>query len=180
MDTKKLQTEYDALTKEISELTKKKKAITKTFQDAGYALVKKKFEVDKPVIGIFHDLDYYSHFDGHTSDAIYYYVSGAEEFSDKNFNRLKEIITEFPKKGDENKDLIEELIEDIFIDYYDFAEYFLEIEDTLSFFKIIDENTIKWTYKGDGDQGELVDNSFVEIRLTTKSEIKSIKTINTM
>ena len=57
------------------------------------------------------------------------------------------------------------------------CEEFEEL-DVLKYFKIIDEDTLQWMYKGDGEQGEPCDNSSFIVKKTTEKEIKSTKRVN--
>jgi hypothetical protein len=59
------------------------------------------------------------------------------------------------------------------------TDNFWDSRDFWSHFEIEDLDTIKWTYNGSEDQGELTNDSSVTFILTTEHDIKSTKTIDT-
>ncbi len=73
MEVEILQSEYDAVTKEIKSLEDKKSEIIKRAQYNGFAVLDGKIKEDKKVFGLFYDLGFYSHFDGHLSETVDFY-----------------------------------------------------------------------------------------------------------
>ena len=173
-----LQKEYDIIVENVKKYTAEKKAFLDKIQVDGLTIVSKKIKEDEKVFGAFHDLNYYSHFDGHTSDPIYNYYSGASELSDKEFHALKKIIKDFQDSGSDDDTeahaTLQELDLDLYVDYC-----FWDAYDFFKHFKIINEEHIKWEYSGSSDQGELCDGSEVDFLITTKSVIKKTRNVET-
>lgn len=125
--------------------------------------------------GSFYDLDYYSHFDGHTSDSIYQYYRGAVEISIEEFDTLKGIIKKYQKEnGDKNGSAIKEWY-DCEVRLTNGDEYVVEKSDFLDYFTIVDESTLKWEYEGSMGQGDYENGSEIIVRKSAKSEIKKTK-----
>jgi len=178
---KELQKEYDDVLNEIKTINAKKKEILNKISKNGLAVFKDEIKEDEKVYGIFYDLDFYSHFDGHASEAVYYYQSGASEISNEDFKLLKRLITEFKEDTngsieDRNSKYINILCEE-FISFL--PDYFYNVEeDMFNFFEIVNDNNIKWTYKGNNNQSELSDGSNIVFKKSTKSTIKAVKKVD--
>ena len=169
MDIKELQSQYDTINEQISSLTKAKKTLTKQAEDAGYMLKGTNFVKDEPVYGIFYDLEYYSHFDGHRSGAVNDYYIGSAKTTIETFNTIKQLIQNNSLGEDDQMYFLTESVpfDNVCIEFDD---------DFMEHFKIISDTEIKWEYKGDDDQGELRSGSYFTIKLTTQKEIKKVKT----
>jgi hypothetical protein len=173
-----LQERYTDVTNQITSLKKAQKVLKKQGTDAGLRLKGSKFVKDKEVFGVFFDLAYYSHFDGHRSGAVYEYASGAFESDNKTFDLLKKAV----ETGDlgEEEELLE-LLQDIPFDdcgYYEIPSNESDKrskERFLNGLSMDDDNSITWAYKGGGRDGEYSNGSGFTIRLTTQSEIKKVK-----
>ena len=87
-DIKELQKDYDLILNEIKSLNTKKKSFEDYLKTEGLTIDKKKIKKDKEVIGLFYNFDFYSHFDGYKSEAIYNKASGAVEISKDDYNIL--------------------------------------------------------------------------------------------
>ena len=83
----------------------------------------------------------------------------AQEHQDKDRVLFKEAIAEVELDAPED-----------FWQARDFFKHFDEFEEG-------EEDIISWSYYGDSDQSELCDDSSVTIKLSTKSKIKSTKTV---
>lgn len=177
---KELQLKYDALTKEINVIENKRNDILNKAKENGFALFGGIFKEDKKVYGAFYDMTYYSHFDGHLSEAIENYYSGASKISSEDFNILKNLIIRYQSEEDKQDDdsFIDELNTELNKITVDICEDFWTANNFWSFFEIKDKDTIEWCYYGDEDQGELCDDSEVIFRLSTESEIASIEKID--
>jgi len=174
MKQPEFQIEYDFVTEEIKSLKKRKKTLLKFMEDSGLAVFDGKVREDEKVFGIFYDTTYYSHFDGHLSEAIYDYESGADTFSKETFVELKGLIEKYQEHGDKDGEITEKVsCLDIEV-----SENILYVRSLLEHFKVIDDNTVRWEYKGDSDQNELCDGSYFEIRMETKSKIMAVKTVD--
>ena len=168
--TDKLQKEYDEILVKVKKYNDEKKKFITKIQADGLTIAKGIIKEDGKVFGIFYTLDFYSHFDGHSSDPIYNHNSGAEEMTEEAFNGLMKIVKDYEVDKDETAasnalELLDFNVEDNFWEAYNFFDHF----------KIVDENHISWEYKGSNDQSELCDGSGVDFYLTTKSTIKGIK-----
>jgi len=99
MEITQLQDQFDLYQNDISELNQKIKAI-KSEQDTivlnakslGYTLKNKKFITDKLIYVVDYKLSYYSHFDGHLSEAIEYYYSGSYSITPEQFKLLEKTV----------------------------------------------------------------------------------------
>ena len=173
-----LQANYTSITEQITKLKKAQTKLKKTGTDAGFRLQGSKFVKDKEVFGIFFDLTYYSHFDGHASGAVNEYSSGAFESNEKTFNFIKNLI-ETGNFGEEEE--LYMMLEEIQFDDCGYLEIPYngspekQREKFRSMFKKVSPTEIKWSYKGRRDQGEYRDGSGFTIRLATQSEIKKVK-----
>ncbi len=161
-----LQEEYDLLLKEIRLLETRKKDLVEKIEKNGFFIKKNLLQENKQVYGYIYDLTFYSHFDGHTSDAIYDDEKGSAVITESLFNRLKAACLNYKATGEEDNELIDEF--DI--------PWFSEPEDITNFWNhfIIDEkiNTILWKYAGEQDQSELCDESYVEFSLSSLQYFK--------
>ena len=169
---KEYQETIDEYNAEIKALQSKKKTWVKHAESKGYDLIRGKFIESKEVYGVFYNIDYYSHFDGHTSDAVYREQSGVDEISKEEFTSLKSNIGKYLETKD--KKICKEIIEILSL-YAD--ENFYDMDEYVKFFTIKDD-LIYWEYKGSDDQGEICSGSWVEIKSTTEKKIKSTKRVN--
>ena len=161
-----LQAEYDLLLEEIGLLETRKKDLVEKIEKNGFFIKKKLLQENKQVYGYIYRLTYYSHFDGHTSDAIYDNEKGSAVITESLFNRLKAACLNYKATGEEDNELIDEF--DI--------PWFSEPEDITNFWNhfTIDEkiDTILWKYAGKQDQSELCDESYVEFSLSSLKRFK--------
>ena len=84
-ELKILQERYTTLIEEL-------KKIKSQIKSSKHRLKNGKIVPDKLTYGIFYDLSYYSHFDGHKSGAVYDYEHGAVESNEKDFEFIKNAI----------------------------------------------------------------------------------------
>lgn len=127
------------------------------------------------MFGLFYDLSFYSHFDGHLSDPIYFYESGAREVSEEDFNLLKSLIEKYKEQGNDDDGTLFKATSKL---SFDAPEDFWNAYNFFKHFTICKDDTIEWVYLGSEDQSELTNDSTVEIYLSTKSQIESVKTVD--
>jgi len=172
------QKELDFLNERIKELNTKKKKLTKEITDEGYSIIKGNIKKEEKVYGSFYDMEFYSHFDGHMSEAVYHTQSGASIITEYSYIKLVEMIEYFQKNGALSEEDFDELFEDD--DFHiEAGDWFYDTEDLFDFFKIDDDGVITWEYKGSSDQSELCDGSKLIIRKELPSVIKKVKTVDT-
>jgi len=177
IELKILQEQYDTITAVIDTQKKAQNILKKQGKDAGLRLKCGKFVADEIVYGVFYDLAYYSHFDGHKSGAVVDYASGAGESSEKSFNYIKNAIETGNIVGEEEMfDALQEVPFDE-CGYYEIPNCNSskeEIAEFLAMFEIVSPTEIGWTYAGSGDQGEYYNGVGFTIKQATQSEIKKV------
>lgn len=162
-----LQKEYDVYLTELKKINKIKAAITKKIHDAGYIINAGKVQTDGMVYGIFYDMKFYSHFDGHKSSAVIDIESGAHKVDKVEFDILKKCLET------KNYDYIGNLF-NLNINFPEMLEY---CENLWEYFTIINDNEIHWEYKGDGEYEEIVSGSYFTIKLCSNKTITKTKNI---
>lgn len=178
MSAKTLQTDYDKTKAEIKVLETKLKDIEKQAKKEGLFFKAGKLIGNEKILAAFWDGAYYSHFDGHTSDAIYNEFEGSEKLSKTNieaFNQLLILLKDMTELDEDNKELgvyIDQLIELRNIPYY-IAN---ELNELSSNFKIkLKKDYIEFEYKGSEDQGELCDGASIVFKYVNVSELIKCK-----
>jgi hypothetical protein len=152
-----LQAEYNLALEKIRLAELEKTKLIDEIKDNGYFILDGILQENKETYGYYYDLTFYSHFDGHTSDAIYRDESGSGEITKEFFDKLKTAV----KNYKENSITDNELIEELDIRWFEYPD---EIDNFWEHFTIKDEDEIYWEYSGSEDQGELCDGSYVSFR----------------
>lgn len=163
-----LQKEYDVYLTELKKINKIKAAITKKIHDAGYIINAGKVQTAEMVYGIFYDMKFYSHFDGHKGCAVIDIESGVKKVDKVEFDILKNCLET------KNYDSIGNL--------YNLNIYFPKMleycENVWEYFTIINDNEIHWKYTGDGDIYEkIASGSYFTIKLCSHKTIIKTKNI---
>lgn len=145
------------LQKEYDIINAKKRALYKKIKDNNFVIENHKVVVESEAYGYFYNICYYSHFDEHLSEAIYFNYSGACEITIAEFDTIKRSIEH------NDSESIKEL-------EFDVTEHFY-YTDFMKYFKIIDENNIVWQYEGNNNQAELTNDSIIKFTKTTRTKI---------
>lgn len=178
MSAKTLQADYDKTKAEIKVLETKLKDIEKQAKKEGLFFKNGKLVGNEKILAAFWDGAFYSHFDGHTSDAIYNVFEGSEKLKKENieaFNQLLILLKDITKIDEDNTEIIETIDSLIYLLN---VPYYIQnaLIDMSSNFKIkLKKDYIEFEYKGSEDQGELCDGASIVFKYVNVSELIKCK-----
>jgi hypothetical protein len=189
MDLKKLQEEYEAILVQEKAVEQTKKQFESKIQAEGFFLKSGKVSQDEKVWASFWDVHYYSHYDGHTNDAIYKISKGARVLLQDEIKSLQEIIEKWDDASDEEKkDLLIEseisfpdnLENDLeYLSDSEYVEGVFEFSKTRALEVEVTSSGLKITVINDhGDQGECCNGSSVEFRKSNRSAVLKVKNVD--
>lgn len=178
MSAKTLQTDYDKTKAEIKVLETKLKEIEKQAKKEGLFFKSGKIVGNDKILAAFWDGNYYSHFDGHKSSAVYDEFSGSEKLKKDNiaaFNKLLVILKDIKtvdQLSEEDGEILGELLS------LNKAHYLItdNLGDMDGGWNVkVTKDSIKFTYIGSEDQGELSNESEIEFKYVNESELIKCK-----
>lgn len=193
IDLSPIQAQYDELKTKVKEAEKNLEAFEKSLRAKKLYIKSGEVKEDKEIWAVFWDVDYYSHFDGHSSDAIYDEYRGAAKLSPENEEALKKILLYWDDMSFDEKKLaivgdsevklfprgcdpwcFTERIGELFSEYdatemvnNEFAgEYKFDVTPNSLTITCVDR---------DDDQGRVCNGSTMTFRLSNKDELSKIK-----
>ena len=191
------QSEYNNLVAKVKEAESNLTKFESQLKSEGLYIKSGTVMENKQVYGVFWDIDYYSHFDGHSSDAIYDEYSGAARLNDENEEALKKLLLYWNDMTFKEKcDIFLNETDDAYLfprrsripwcfteklgetfDEYDEGE--MKNNGNTSTFDVFkfenNTNSFRITYYGRRDQGEMCDGSYIEFRLSSEDELSKVK-----
>lgn len=193
IDLSPVQAQYDELKSKVREAEKNLEAFEKSLKAKKLYVKSGTIKEDSETWAVFWDVDYYSHFDGHSSDAIYDEYRGAAKLSSENEEALKKILLYWDDMSFEEKKLA--IVGDSEVklfprgcDCWCFTERVEELFGEYDATEMVD-NTLAGEYKFeatptsftitcvdmDDDQGRVCNGSTMTFRLSNKDELSRTK-----
>lgn len=189
MDINQIQTDYDLLQNEIkvhNEIIKQLKVdqqkLVEPASKLNYTLKNHKFVINELIYVVDYDISYYSHFDGHLSEAIEYDYSGSYSIDKEQYNLFKSVVEKYISNNsykidnEENSDIMYEQLWDI-IPGEAMDECGYDPQRVLQYMKINDDSII-FEKTGRRDQGSMNPGSYFKIKLKPISEYKPFEKSN--
>lgn len=188
MDINQIQTDYDLLQNEIkvhNEIIKQLKSDQQKLigpaSTLNYTLKNHKFVINELIYVVDYDLSYYSHFDGHLSDAIEYDYSGSYKITKEQYDLLKSTIEEYLINKEDNF-LIDHSNSELYDQLWEIVPESMDScsmdpDRMLQYIKLT-EDGIYFEKTGSRDQGRMNPGSYFKIKLKPISEYKPFEKSN--
>lgn len=188
-DLSPIQLEYDDLVGKVKSAQDELSKYEESIKSKGLYIKDGVVTQDDHVWALFWDIQYYSHFDGHTSDPIYDLYSGACIIDEDKSDMVRELIIHWDTISfDEKLGFLEKICEtrgdaQVMIDYvldqldeYGESELIKDNVFNRRFQFIIEDTSLRIEMiRREEDQNECCSGSYIEWSQTTKSELNRIK-----
>lgn len=164
------QNDIDQLNKKIKDLKAEQNKVAGSAKTLGYTLKGKQFILDELLYVVDYSLSYYSHFDGHLSEAIERYYSGSYSITPEQFKLLEKTV-----ETQDVNDMWDELWEIIPGEAVESCGY--DPQSILQYMQIRNGD-IHFEKTGSRDQGEMNPGSTIVVSQKRISDFKPFEEID--
>lgn len=189
---KDLQIQYDILKAHLSQAQDEIETFKTNISKQGAFINNERVEIDKKVWGAFWDINYYSHFDGHTNDPIYKEYTGAVILDEEEKEGIIIFISKWKTANEKEKNILISELEFPHRTPYPFLNEIERLCDSDYGKYKFENNEIKKGNRGirfivndellrlevinpGEDQNECFSDSYIEFKISDKSDIETKK-----
>lgn len=183
MNIEQYQVEYDNLKASIKVIEKEVEKLKETAKKDGYVIKGNKFQPNEMKLTAFWKGTYYSHFDGHISEAVEYSFGGSVRLNDDNVKAFQELLLIISKykslwevKRSSDFPIVDKLIDQILdLEEGPYEILACNIGEFESRYSIkTGPDYLKIFKDGEEEQGEITPGSYFEIKMASLDQMTKI------